>query len=542
MIHKLRVIPLGGVEQVGKNCMVFEYGSDIIIVDLGVGFPGPDLPGVDWLLPNISYLEKKLDQIRGIIITHGHLDHIGGIPFLIHRLGNPPIFATRLTIGLIEGRTNELGLRNLKFNTIEADKVFTLGSFKIDPFHVVHNIPDSVGLSITTPIGTVIHTGDFKFDDNPGDQRPVDKKKLKRIGEEGVLALFSDSTNAEVSGHTLSEKEIGEKIEEIVRQAPARIIFTSFSTLISRIHQAIIACQKYNRKMAIVGFSIKKSIAIAQELGYIKIPPGLLIDIKDINQYPDNKLFILVTGTQGEERSVMTRISRGQYYMVKIKKSDSVIFSSSAIPGNELAIHRTMNGLIDQGAKIIYQPILGAGVHSSGHAQREELKEMLNLIKPKFFIPIEGEHYMQAQHIELAKESGIKRENCFMLKNGNVLEIDEYQGARILPQKINGLSLIVQGRMVKVLEHDIIVTRRKMADVGVCIISISFDRKRGQENIQVVFLGLSVGDKIISEIKNKVRNFIKKYGTKKRVKLTIESRLGDFILNKIGKKPVVAVV
>lgn len=536
----LRIIPLGGVEEVGINCTVFEYGHDIIVVDLGIGFPGPDFPGIDWLLPDIGYLEKSKHKIRGIVITHGHLDHIGGIPYLINRLGNPPVFATKLTMGLIKSRLKEAGISGLNLIIIEPNKPFSLGSFGVNPFRVVHNIPDSVGLAIKSPIGTCIHTGDFKFDDNPADQKPIDKKKLKRLGKQGVLACLSDSTNAEVSGHTLSERDVGKKINEIIRQTPKRIIFTSFSTLLSRIHQVIIACQNQNRKIAIAGFSIKKSIAIAQELGYIKIPQNLFIDLKDIKRYPDKNLLIIATGTQGEERSAMTRISRNEYRMVRIKKGDTVIFSSSAIPGNELAIHKVMNGLINQGAKIIYQPVLGAGVHSSGHAYTEELKEILKLIKPKFFIPIEGESYMHAQHIEIAKSIGISPKNCFMLKNGTVMEIDEKKRVKILSKKVVNMSLVVEGRRVKDLKQLAVNIRRKMAKSGICIISISHSKK--DRKVQVNFLGLSPDKEKIFDTKDKAEKLIRRYGLGKEARITIELRLSDFLLNKIGKKPVVIIV
>ncbi|MDA2922947.1 ribonuclease J [Patescibacteria group bacterium AH-259-L07] len=538
----LRIIPLGGVEEVGINCTVFEYGQDIIVIDLGFGFSGSDLPGVGWLLPDVSYLEKHKNRIRGIVITHGHLDHIGGLSYLITRLGSPPIFATKLSCAYIKDRFREAGVRGIEIHTIEAPKQFSLGSFTITPFHVVHNIPDSVGFAIATPVGTIIHTGDFKFDDNPADQKAVDKKALRRFGRDGVLACLSDSTNAEEAGHTPSEREVSKIIKGIIRHARGRVIFTSFSTLISRIGQVIFICQKYNRKIAIAGFSIKKSVKIAHALGCLTVPDKLFIDLKSISSCVDKNLLILAAGTQGEERSAMTRIARGQHHLIKIKQGDTVVFSSSAIPGNELAIHKIMNGLIDQGAEIMYEPVLGMGVHSSGHAYRDELLEMLQLVRPHILIPIHGEHYMHAQHRELAQRAGIKRERCFILKNGNVLEIDEKKQARVAPKKVVSAPLVVEGGKIRILKQDIVKMRQRMAESGVCIISVSRAKKKQGKTIEVMFLGLFVDKNKIFETRNKVQKLIQRYGLSKTSKIKIESRLSDFLLNKIGKKPLVIIV
>ncbi len=552
---KLRIIPLGGMDEVGKNCTVFEclpdggQGGDIIAVDLGFDFPGPDFPGVDYLLPDVSYLEKNKNRLRGIVLTHGHLDHIGAIPYLVEKLGNPIIYGTRLTIGLVQDRLKEVGLLKIKTQVISPDQPFNLGLFKINPFQVVHNIPDSVGLAIKTPLGIIIHTGDFKFDSNPADQKPIKKQRLIDFSKQGVLACLSDSTNAEKAGRVVSEKEVGKVIDSIIRRAKARVIFTTFSTLISRIQQVIQVCQKYDRKIAIAGLSIKKSVAIAQDLDYLTVPPKLFIDLENNSKYPDRKLLILAGGSQGVEGSSMVRIAQNEHRLIKIKKSDTIVFSSSAIPGNELAIHKVMNGIVDCGAKIIYQPVLGAGVHSSGHAFQEDLKEILRLVRPKLFIPIEGEPYMRVQHIELAKAVGIKRENCFMLHNGQILEINSSSGklgrgrieARILPKKVVGLSMAVEGGRATVLQKRILEIREKMAEAGVCLISISLTRK-SQREIQIISKGLVIDQQTALKIKNKVKKLIKKFGLRESARPKIENSLSDFLLNKIGKRPLVIVV
>jgi len=538
---KLRIIPLGGVEEVGKNCIAFECGPDIIVVDMGFDFPGPDLPGVDYILPDISYLERNKSRIRGIVITHGHLDHIGAIPYLVKKLGNPQIFGTELTIGLIQGRLEEDGLRYGKLTVISPDKPFSLGTFEIDPFHVVHNIPDSLGLAIKTSQGIIIHTGDFKFDESPLDQQPIKKQRLRNFAARGVIALLSDSTNATLPGRVVSEKKVGRVITSIIADARGRIIFTTFSTLISRIQQVINTCQKYGRKIAIAGLSIKKSIAIAEELGYLTVPPKLFIDLEKIKEYPDKEILILAGGAQGVEGSSMVRISRGQHRLVKIRKPDTVALSSSAIPGNELAIYRMMDGIASRGGRIIYQPVLGLGVHSSGHAFQEDLREMLKLVRPKFFIPVEGSHYMQAAHIELAIQTGIKEENCFMLRNGEILEIDERGRAQILAKKVAGLFIVVEGKRVKVLKEKILNVRRKMAESGICVLNVS-QRKKYMPEIKIAFQGLVVDDKTVTEVKNKVKKLIRKYGLKANFKSKIEASLGDFLLNKIGKKPLVVII
>ncbi|HKL17036.1 MAG TPA: ribonuclease J [Patescibacteria group bacterium] len=535
MKKTIKIIPLGGLEEVGKNCIAIEYSNDIIVVDLGVGFPSFELPGVKWLLPSIDYLEKNKKKIKALLITHGHLDHIGGVPYLWERLGKPPIYATDLTIALLRERLKDENVFGAKFFKISPKQKFRLGSnFAITPFNVVHNIPESVGFVIKTPIGTLVHTGDWKFDDDPTDQPVVDKSFLKKVGNEKVLALMSDSTNAIVPGRTLPEKKVGETIEKIIVNAKARVIFTSFSTLVSRIHQVLDICKKNNRKVAIAGFSIVKMVRLVKELNYFDIPDDLIIDLKSIHSYPDKNILIIASGTQGEPNSTMTRVANREHSDIKVKPDDTIVFSSSAIPGNELSIHKVMDRLIDQGAEIIYKPVLGAGVHSSGHACKEGLREMLDLIRPKFFIPIEGGNRMQVEHIKLAKESGVKEKNCFLLNNGDTIEMSQNKVTFLDKKKLT--PLIVSGGKVKKLKRNIIKERRELAESGICILS-----QQESKNVEVLFLGLFVEDRIIKAASKKAKRLMKKYGTNKKGREQIKKRFGDFLLSKLGKKPIVVV-
>jgi len=536
--ERLKIIPLGGVEEVGKNCTVFEYGKDIIIVDLGFGFPKEKLFGIDWLLPDITYLEKNKRRIRALIITHGHLDHIGGIPYLIKRIGYPPIFATKLTLGLIERKAEEFGLlRKMKLNVINSESTLNFGNFKINFFHVNHNIPDSVGLFIQTPLGNIIHTGDFKFDPSPINEKRAEKEKLKKWGKKGVLLCLSDSTNAEIPGKTISEKTVGKVIESIFKKAKGRIIFTTFSTLISRIQQVIDVSQKYKRKVLLTGKSIKENSQIAIKLGYLKIPKNILINFNDLKKYPDEKITILATGTQGEKGSVMEKISQEKYRGLSIKTNDTIVFSSSIIPGNEIAVYQLIDNLIDRGARIIYQPIFGLGVHSSGHAYQEDLKEMLKLIRPKFFVPIHGEHYLQLQHINLAKSVGIKEKNCFILYNGSILEIENKFSVKLSNSRVSNRLLVVENNRVKFINPNIIKERKKAAESGVCFVTLN--KRRNRIHITIDFFGVEIDKENFYLVKERVRKLYQKYRNRKKFKGRIENSLADFLFNKIGERPVV---
>ena len=554
--QKLKIIPLGGVEEVGRNCLAIEYQNDILVVDLGLDFPDSDYPGVQYLLPDISYLKRNKYKIRGILLTHGHLDHVGGINFLLQELNFPPIFGSKLTLGIVEDRLKETDfLARANLQEIDSHKILALGKFEISFFRINHNIPGSLGLIIKTPLGAIVHSGDFKFDEHPFDQLPTEKDKLKLLGKKGVLLLLSDSTNADIKGRTLSEREVEQVIISIFNKIKGRIIFTTFSTLITRIGQVIAVCQKCRRKIVVFGFSLNKNIALAERLGYLKIPKNLFIDPKTMNQYQDKELLILSTGSQGEERAVLSRISNNEYRGIKIEKGDTIIFSSSTIPGNELAVNKMMNKFIDLGAEIIYEPILGLGAHSSGHGNADDLAEMIKLTKPHYFIPVHGEHFMQAYHRQIAEDQGMRESNIFLMKNGQVLEIDKSLNARISLSMENNPFIVETGQslrpssgraqntpfdkreIAKQFPDYIFLERNEMMENGACFVAAEIDRHRVTARVKCY--GLFIDQKMLNEIKSKAENFLKK----KRISTEqVADRLTDFIYSRTGKRPPTIVI
>ncbi|MCX6785093.1 MAG: ribonuclease J [Candidatus Komeilibacteria bacterium] len=431
---KLKIIVLGGNEEIGRNMSVLEYGNDIIIIDMGLQFPEEDMPGIDYIIPNTDYLKGKEKNIRGVIITHGHLDHIGGIPHLMAKLGNPPIFSSDLTLAIVNKRQDDYKQSGLKLNLKQVrlnDKI-RLGTFEVEFFGVSHNIPTSMGLIVHTPCGIVVHTGDFKIDlDSRGDT-PVEISKMARLGEGSVLAVMCDSTNASQTGHQLSESEIEHNLEDIVRNATGRLIMGTFGSLLCRIQQIIWAAEKFNKKVTIQGFSMRTNVEIAQQLGYLKIKKGTLIGITEIHNIPPEKLIIICTGAQGEDNASLMKIATHEHKYIQVEKGDTIVFSSSVIPGNERSVQRLKDNLLRQGAEVIHYQMMD--VHAGGHAKTEDIKLFLNLVRPKYFIPIEGQHSFLHQNAKHAVAVGIPRERVFITDNGQVMEFDR-QGNGILTEK-----------------------------------------------------------------------------------------------------------
>lgn len=473
---KLRVIVLGGLEEVGRNCTLIEYGNDIILIDMGLQFPEEDMPGIDYIIPNMNYLRGKERNIRGVIITHGHYDHIGAIPHTIPQLGNPPIFALPMTAGIIKKRQEDFQHTKLNLKEVSIDDQLVLGSFRVEFFHINHNIPDSAGIVIHSPVGSIIHTGDWKFDYTPVDGKPADFTKIAEIGKRGVLALFGDSTNAGQAGHQISEREVGQALRTILEKAPGRVIVGTFASLLSRVRQVIDIAQDLGKKVAIDGYSMKTNIEIARHLGYIKVKPGTIIDTSQVDQYPPEKVIVLCTGAQGEERAALMRITNGEHRNLQIIPGDTVIFSSSIIPGNERTIQRLKDTLYRKGAEVVHYQMMD--VHAGGHARNEDIKLMLLLFKPKYYIPIEGNHYLLRENAKVATYLGYDPKNVFVADNGQVMEFDR-AGGRLTNERVPTDYVFVDGLGVGDVSEVVLRDRQALAADGMVIVIATVDRKTG---------------------------------------------------------------
>lgn len=473
----LRIIPLGGLEEVGRNMTVFEYGQDIIIVDMGLQFPDEDMPGIDYIIPDTTYLKGKEKNIRGVIITHGHYDHIGAIPHLMEILGNPPIYMTELTRGIVMKRQDDYKDKQpLNIHTVKKIDRVRLGSFSVEFFHVNHTIPDAVGLAINTPVGTIIHTGDFKFDHSPISDAPADVAKIARLGSENVLALMSDSTDSKTPGYSLSESKIAETLDDIFEQTTqGRLIFATFSSLISRIQSVIAAAEKHGRKVAVDGYSMKTNVEIARTLGYLQTKKGTLIPIGKVNEFPDNKVAILCTGSQGESNAVLMRIVNGEHRFVKVHKNDTFVLSSSVIPGNERTVQSIMDTIYRKDAKVINYKMMD--VHAGGHARQEDLKMMINLVRPKFLIPIHGNYYMLKLHGELGTSVGMDPKNILIGENGRVIEFDYRGNGKVANEKVQVNNIMVDGLGVGDIGEVVLRDRQLLAKDGMFVITVIIDSK-----------------------------------------------------------------
>lgn len=473
----LRIIPLGGLEEIGRNMTVFEFGQDIIIVDMGLQFPDEDMPGIDYIIPDVTYLKGKEKNIRGVLITHGHYDHIGAIPHLMEILGNPPIYMTELTRGIVMKRQEDYKDKQpLNIHTVKKIDRIRLGSFSVEFFHVNHTIPDAVGLAISTPVGTVIHTGDFKFDHSPISDAPADVAKIARLGSENVLALMSDSTDSRTPGYSLSESKIAKTLDDIFEQTTnGRLIFATFSSLISRIQSVVAAAEKNGRKVAVDGYSMKTNVEIARTLGYLQTKKGTIIPISKVNEYPDNKVAILCTGSQGESNAVLMRIVNGEHRFVKVHKNDTFVLSSSVIPGNERTVQAIMDTIYRKDAKVINYKMMD--VHAGGHARQEDLKMMINLIRPKYLIPVHGNYFMLKLHGELGVSVGLDPRNIIIGENGRVIEFDYRQNGKVTNEKVQVNNVMVDGLGVGDIGEVVLRDRQLLAKDGMFVITVIIDSK-----------------------------------------------------------------
>ncbi|GAB4556994.1 MAG: ribonuclease J [Anaerolineae bacterium] len=476
MSETLRIIPLGGLGEIGKNMMAIEYGSEILIIDAGVMFPEDDMWGIDLVIPDWSYLRDKFDRVVGVVITHGHEDHIGALPYLLQEM-NAPIYATRLAFGLIEGKLRRKNLlEKAMLHTIQVgDRTRVGNAFEVEFLAINHSIPDGVGLAISTPAGLLIHSGDFKFDYTPTHGEGPDFGRLAELGRQGVLALMSDSTGAERPGFTPSERIIDPVFDDIFREAPGRIIIATFASLLSRVQQAINAAHRHGRKVALAGYSMQENVRMASELGYLEIPEGILIQLDEAHRLPPTEVVFLVTGSQGEPGAALARIARGEHRDISIIPGDTVILSANPIPGNEQGVSRVINRLIQRGAEVIYPPL--AQVHVSGHASQEEHKLLLALTRPKYFIPIHGELRHLHAHARIARSLGIPNENIFVVENGTIIEFKD--GVGRVGERVPGGYVFVDGAGVGDIGPAVLRDREILARDGFVIAVIPVDQDTG---------------------------------------------------------------
>ena len=473
---RLKIIPLGGLSEIGKNMIVMEYGGDIIVIDVGLMFPEEEMLGIDLVIPDISYLMERRERIRGIVITHGHEDHIGALPFLLPQL-NVPVYSTKLVQGLIRVKLKERrALEGAELKVVSPGEQITLGKFGVEFYPVCHSIPDSVGLIIHTPVGVIVHSGDFKLDYTPVSGKPTDLSRLAQLGAQGVLLLLSDSTYAELPGYTPSEKVVGETLDHIMADAPGRVIVTTFSSLISRIQQVIDAAAKYQRRVFVVGRSMSDTVRMALELGYLNAPDGILGRLDEIRGMPHNKIVFITTGSQGEPTSALVRMANRDHRQVHIQRGDTIVISATPIPGNEAVVNRTVDNLFKQGAQVIYSKL--AQVHVHGHGSQEELKLLLNLVKPRFFMPIHGEYRHLSLHAKLAQTVGIPKDNIFVLEDGDILELGP-QAAR-KTGKVSSGNVYVDGLSVGDIGGVVLRNRRMLSKDGIVVAIIAVNRQTGK--------------------------------------------------------------
>lgn len=545
----LRVIPIGGLEEIGRNMTAYEYGNDIVIVDMGLMFPEENMMGIDYIIPNTEYLEKNKKKIRGVIITHGHFDHIGAIPHIAHKIGNPPIYATELTKAMILKRQEDFKSQSpLNVKTIRKIDRIVLGSFKIEFFHVNHTIPDSIGVVLHSPIGTIVQTGDFKFDHSPVGDAPADISKIARLGSENILALLSDSTNAAIEGYSISESTIRDNLDQIFMKTKGRLIVATFSSLISRIQQIAELSEKHGRKLAIEGYSMKSNVEIARELGYINANRSTFIDIKQVNNYPDSKVVILCPGAQGESNSALMRIVNGEHRYTQIHKGDTVIFSSSVIPGNERSVQGLKDTLYMKEAEVIHYKMMD--IHASGHGNQEDLKMMINLVRPKYLIPVHGTYYMRKIHGKLGEKVGISEKNVFLGENGQIIEFDYRRNGKLSSEKVPSSYVMVDGLGVGDIGNVVLKDRQMLAKDGMFVIITTVNKKTKKvvgepQVISRGFIYVKENFDLVNATKKRLKKIIEK-STKEspkpkwdKVKNSIRDDIGQFLFQKTQRRPIV---
>ena len=535
----LRIIPLGGIGEVGKNMTVYEYNEEILIVDAGMMFPDNDMIGIDYIIPDFEYVKQHADKVRGIVITHGHEDHTGAISHLLEAV-HAPVYGTPLTIGLIKAKLGRRGfVQDANLKTIQAGDVLQIGPFKVHTFHVCHSIPDGIGLGIETPAGLVVHTGDYKLDLTPVDNWPTDYAKLGEFAQKGVLALLADSTNAERPGWTPSEQVIEPAFDKVFQQAKGRIIIATFASLISRMQQAINTAVRYHRKIAFVGLSMTENVRIAKELGYINFEDDLEVPLETALQLPDEKVLLLVTGSQGEPTSILGRLANGSNKRFDIKPGDTVVLSSHPIPGNEEVVSRAINRLLEQGADVVYEAL--APVHVSGHASQEELKLMLHLVRPRYLIPIHGELRMLKQHARLGLEVGMDERQIAIVENGRVIEFAH--GEMSLGERIPGGYVFVDGSGVGDVDRSVMREREMLSQDGIVLLNLVMDQRSGDlKDIEIIsrgFMTSTESEELFNDLQARIGKLAKHANG--RLQQDVSKLAKSYLYEETKRRPVVFV-
>jgi ribonuclease J len=539
---KLQIIPLGGLGEIGKNMTVFKYEDTIVVIDSGLAFPDDELLGIDLVIPDISYLVENQEKVKAILLTHGHEDHVGALPYVLREI-NPPIYGSKLALGIVEGKLKEHNLKNVELNIVRPRDMIKIGPLEIEFFRVCHSIPDCFGIAIHTPLGTILHTGDIKLDQTPVDGQTVDFRKMAELGEKGVLVMLGDSTNAERAGFTKSESVVGKTFDELFGKCEGRIIVTTFASNVHRVQQAINTAEKYGRKVAVVGRSMVNNVKISGQLGYLNVPENILIDMEDINKYPPEKLVIATTGSQGEPMSALTRMATADHRWVGIKPGDTVIISATPIPGNEKLVSKTIDLLFKQGANVVYDR--EAGVHVSGHASQDELRLLLNIIKPKFFIPVHGEYRHLVKHAQLAESLGIPGSNICVAENGNIIEISDNKIH--VAGKVAAGRVLIDGLGVGDVGNIVIRDRRQLSQDGIIIVVVTLSNGQvvsGPDIVSRGFVYVRESEQLMENAKAKVNEALE-HCSKKHInewsiiKSQVRDKLGKHLYEKTGRRPMI---
>ncbi|HHP51422.1 MAG TPA: ribonuclease J [Moorella mulderi] len=542
--EKVSLIPLGGLGEIGKNMMAVKYQNNILIIDCGLTFPEEEMLGVDIVIPDYTYVLENRQMVRGVIATHGHEDHIGALPYLLKDI-NVPVYGGRLTLALLQAKLKEQGINGAKLHQVKPRDVLKIGPFRVEFIHVNHSIADTMAVAIHTPVGTLVHASDFKIDHTPVDGEVFDFYKFAQLGEKGVLVLMSDSTNVERPGYTPSERVVGETLDKVFRQAKGRVIVASFATNVHRIQQIIATGLKYNRKIAIVGRSMLNVVNIAMELGYLDVPKDALVEPGMVASFPKERVLILATGSQGEPMSALTRMARSDHRQLEIQPGDTVVISALPIPGNEKLVAKTIDQLFKQGADVYHEAM--EGVHVSGHASQEELKLMINLVKPKFFVPIHGEYRMLIKHARLAEELGIPAENIFVAENGQILEFTPEKGT--ITGRVTSGALLVDGLGVGDVGNIVLRDRKQLAQEGLLIVVVTLSKETGNimagpDIISRGFVYVRESEELLEEAKEKVNQVLdwcleRKITDWATIKGSIREVLSKFLYGKTRRRPMI---